>query len=63
MTHHQVIRAWKNPEYQSKPSKAERELLPAHPVGLIELLDDEFTRRPTTFTTRTAWEVIAGGLM
>jgi mersacidin/lichenicidin family type 2 lantibiotic len=39
MTRHQIIRAWKDPEYRSKLSKAERELLPAHPAGLVELAD------------------------
>jgi mersacidin/lichenicidin family type 2 lantibiotic len=41
MSRSQIIRAWKDPEYRSKLSKAEREQLPAHPAGLIELSDDD----------------------
>jgi mersacidin/lichenicidin family type 2 lantibiotic len=41
MTHRDIIRAWKDPEYRSRLSKAEREQLPAHPSGLMELSDDD----------------------
>jgi mersacidin/lichenicidin family type 2 lantibiotic len=40
MTHLNIIRAWKDEEYRLSLSEAERALLPAHPVGLIALLDD-----------------------
>jgi len=49
MTRHQVIRAWKDPEYRKRLSHAERELLPAHPAGAIALSDDDLL-------------VVAGGL-
>jgi mersacidin/lichenicidin family type 2 lantibiotic len=39
MTHLDIIRAWKDPEYQLSLSEAERALLPAHPAGLICELD------------------------
>jgi mersacidin/lichenicidin family type 2 lantibiotic len=41
MTRHEIIRAWRDPEYRNRLSQAERELLPAHPAGLIELSDDD----------------------
>jgi mersacidin/lichenicidin family type 2 lantibiotic len=49
MTREQIIRAWRNPEYRRGLSPTERELLPAHPAGRIELSDDELL-------------VVAGGL-
>jgi mersacidin/lichenicidin family type 2 lantibiotic len=39
MSRHQIIRAWKDPEFRNRLSQAERELLPAHPAGLVELAD------------------------
>jgi mersacidin/lichenicidin family type 2 lantibiotic len=39
MTHLDIIRAWKDPEYRLSLSEAERALLPAHPAGLICELD------------------------
>jgi mersacidin/lichenicidin family type 2 lantibiotic len=41
MTRNQIIRAWRDPEYRGRLSNAEREQLPAHPAGLIELSDDD----------------------
>jgi len=41
MSRNEIIRAWKDPEYRSRLSQAEREQLPAHPAGLIELSDDD----------------------
>lgn len=41
MSHIDVIRAWKDPEYRLGLSEAERALLPEHPAGLIELEDGE----------------------
>jgi mersacidin/lichenicidin family type 2 lantibiotic len=32
-----IIRAWKDEEYRSSLTEAERALLPEHPAGLIEL--------------------------
>ena len=34
-----IVRAWKDQEYRQNLSTAERELLPAHPSGMIELTD------------------------
>jgi mersacidin/lichenicidin family type 2 lantibiotic len=36
-----IIRAWKDEEYRLSLSEAERAVLPAHPAGLIELMDTE----------------------
>lgn len=36
-----VIRAWKDNEYRESLSEIEREQLPAHPAGLLELTDAE----------------------
>jgi mersacidin/lichenicidin family type 2 lantibiotic len=37
MSHVNIIRAWKDEEYRSSLSDAERALLPDNPAGLIEL--------------------------
>ncbi len=34
-----VIRAWKDSEYRRSLSATERELMPLHPAGLLELTD------------------------
>jgi mersacidin/lichenicidin family type 2 lantibiotic len=39
MTHTDIIRAWKDPEYRLSLGDAERTQLPAHPAGRIELTD------------------------
>ncbi len=39
MSHETIIRAWKDEEFRTSLSEAERALLPAHPAGLIELSD------------------------
>jgi mersacidin/lichenicidin family type 2 lantibiotic len=39
-----IIRAWKDEEYRMSLSAAERDQLPAHPAGLIELSDAELGR-------------------
>ncbi len=41
MSKKDIIRAWKDEEYRLSLSKAEREKLPEHPAGLIELTDVE----------------------
>jgi mersacidin/lichenicidin family type 2 lantibiotic len=41
MNNLKIIRAWKNPRFRSQLSKAEIELLPAHPAGSINLLAEE----------------------
>lgn len=41
MSPNDIIRAWKDEEYRSSLSAAERALLPQHPAGLIELTDAE----------------------
>ncbi|HEU4511210.1 MAG TPA: mersacidin/lichenicidin family type 2 lantibiotic [Pyrinomonadaceae bacterium] len=38
-----IIRAWKDEEYFSKLSESERSQLPANPVGVIELTDQDLT--------------------
>jgi mersacidin/lichenicidin family type 2 lantibiotic len=37
MSHENIIRAWKDEGYRQNLSEAEREQLPDHPGGLIEL--------------------------
>ena len=39
MSHAEIVRAWRDPEYRSRLGKAERERLPQHPAGLIELAE------------------------
>jgi mersacidin/lichenicidin family type 2 lantibiotic len=39
MSHWNIIRAWKDPEYRHSLDEAERALLPDHPAGVIELTD------------------------
>jgi mersacidin/lichenicidin family type 2 lantibiotic len=41
MSNVDVVRAWKDPEYRRNLSKAELQLLPEHPAGLIELSPSE----------------------
>jgi mersacidin/lichenicidin family type 2 lantibiotic len=41
MTKKDIIRAWKDEEYRTSLSEAERAKLPKHPAGLIELTDVE----------------------
>jgi mersacidin/lichenicidin family type 2 lantibiotic len=41
MSHEDIIRAWKDPEYRMSLSEEERAQLPEHPAGLIELTDAE----------------------
>ena len=41
MSHRNIIRAWKDPEYRLSLSEAERATLPSNPAGLIELSDAE----------------------
>jgi mersacidin/lichenicidin family type 2 lantibiotic len=36
-----IIRAWKDPSYRASLSAEEREALPAHPAGNVELSDDD----------------------
>jgi mersacidin/lichenicidin family type 2 lantibiotic len=37
----EIIRAWKDEDYRLSLSETERELVPAHPAGVIELTDCE----------------------
>ncbi|MCI0388644.1 MAG: mersacidin/lichenicidin family type 2 lantibiotic [Acidobacteria bacterium] len=54
MSRNNIIRAWKDEEYRSSLSEAERALLPENPAGLIELSDADLGnavaggRRPRT---------------
>ncbi len=41
MSHRKTIRAWKDEDFRLSLSEAERALLPEHPVGLVELSDDQ----------------------
>ena len=36
-----VIRAWKDEEYRSSLSEAQRAMLPENPAGFLELTDEE----------------------
>jgi mersacidin/lichenicidin family type 2 lantibiotic len=38
-----IIRAWQDPEYRNSLSAEARAMLPANPVGEIELTEDELT--------------------
>jgi mersacidin/lichenicidin family type 2 lantibiotic len=44
MSHRDIIRAWKDAEFRSSLSEAERAMLPANPAGAIELADSELDR-------------------
>jgi mersacidin/lichenicidin family type 2 lantibiotic len=55
-----IIRAWKDEEYRSSLTEAERASLPAHPAGLIELENEEMKavlggQATTTATTKLAY--------
>ncbi len=41
MTSSEIVRSWKDEDYQSRRQGAETAFLPANPAGLIELSDDE----------------------
>jgi mersacidin/lichenicidin family type 2 lantibiotic len=41
MRHLDIIRAWKDEEYRLSLSEAERDQLPAHPAGVIELAEED----------------------
>jgi len=41
MSHHDVIRAWKDEEYRLSLSDAERALIPENPAGIVELADSD----------------------
>ncbi len=43
MSKRDIIRAWKDEEYRLSLSKAERDKLPEHPAGVIELTDVELS--------------------
>jgi mersacidin/lichenicidin family type 2 lantibiotic len=51
MTHLDIIRAWKDPEFRLSMSEAERVLLPENPAGLIELEDAELENAAGGFTS------------
>jgi mersacidin/lichenicidin family type 2 lantibiotic len=44
MSHRDIIRAWKDAEFRSSLSEAERAMLPSNPAGSIELADPELER-------------------
>ena len=39
MSHEEIIRAWKDPDYRASLSKASRSTLPDNPAGTIDLSD------------------------
>src|SRR4026208_825789 len=41
MTKLDVVRGWKDEDYRSSLSEAERRMLPGNPAGLIEISDSE----------------------
>ena len=41
MSNKDIVRAWKDKEYRESLSKAERDMLPEHPAGVINLTDAE----------------------
>ncbi|WP_009630791.1 mersacidin/lichenicidin family type 2 lantibiotic [Synechocystis sp. PCC 7509] len=41
MSNENIIRAWKDREFRNSLSKQESELLPTHPAGLVELIDED----------------------
>jgi mersacidin/lichenicidin family type 2 lantibiotic len=52
-----VIRAWKDPAYRATLTQAQRDALPAHPAGDVEVPDSELQTiaggmRPETIVTR-----------
>jgi mersacidin/lichenicidin family type 2 lantibiotic len=57
------VRAWKDPVYRASLSEQERQALPEHPAGLIELSDTELdgasgalTGLVCGFTVTLTWE-------
>ena len=44
MSKSHIIRAWKDEEYFNNLSESERSLLPANPVGIIELTDPDMAQ-------------------
>jgi mersacidin/lichenicidin family type 2 lantibiotic len=52
MSQENIIRSWKDETFRQQLSERERNLLPAHPAGAIELTDAELENiagaRPTT---------------
>jgi mersacidin/lichenicidin family type 2 lantibiotic len=56
-----IVRSWKDEDYFSHLSSAERSLLPQNPAGLIELTDDELLNvGGGTIPTIVALTIIAG---
>jgi len=54
MSSEQIIRAWKDEDFRTSLSAAERALLPEHPAGLIDLTAAELD-------ALTGGYVLAGG--
>jgi mersacidin/lichenicidin family type 2 lantibiotic len=46
-----VIRGWKDEEYRLSLSQEQRSMLPDHPAGVIELVDEELDAAGGTVTT------------
>ena len=41
MSNGDIVRAWKDAEYRASLSESQREQLPEHPAGAIELAEEE----------------------
>jgi mersacidin/lichenicidin family type 2 lantibiotic len=41
MSHDEIIRAWKDPEYRMSLSEEERSRLPENPAGVVDVTDGE----------------------
>ena len=41
MSKHNIVRAWKDPQYRQSLSAAEKVALPANPAGATELTDEQ----------------------
>ena len=44
MSLQEIIRAWKDPEYRATLSEKQRDQLPKHPAGIIEISEQELER-------------------
>jgi mersacidin/lichenicidin family type 2 lantibiotic len=44
MSQENIIRAWKDADFRHSLSEKERELLPEHPAGSVELTDTELSK-------------------
>ena len=59
MKKEQIIRAWKDEQYRSSLTEAERQTMPEHPSGIVQLSEFEMEAvdGQTGFTLYTTWTV------